>query len=364
MDIPVDALTSDRPRPLRRRLQVRHALVLSGLVMAWVSVAAVPAEAAPGAAHPARVSFGVEPASAQRPDGQPDFAFGVTPGAIVPDHVAVLNFSTKPLSLQLYATDAVNTASGGFGLLPANVRPVGAGAWVTLPRSSATVRVPARTAKRPGQVIVPFVLKVPDTASPGDHAGGIVASLRTVGHNASGQTVVLEQRVGSRLFVRVAGQLRPGLGITNLHADYHGAGNPFGAGRVSVSYRLTNTGNVEYGLVRGVHVGGLVGAGQQVNLASIPLLLPGDSLVETATVHHVWPQFLDRVTVTAKPVAAPGEPSPALGAVTARTRVLALPWLLLILIVAAGVAVSLGYRARRRSGGSGEPAERPERVSA
>jgi len=343
--------------------------VLSGLtaVSAGGGIAsAARALALPRAAHTTRVTFGIQPAGLHRPDGRSDFAFGVTPGASLSDHVAVVNYSARPLSLQLYATDAVNTSDGGFGLLPGGVRPTGAGAWLTLPAAAATVNVPGkRRSGRPGEVIVPFTLKVPDTASPGDHAGGIVASLRSIGRNKSGQAIVLDQRVAIRVFIRVAGTLKPELAISDVHATYHGGLDPFGRGRVTVRYQVTNTGNEDYGLAQGVGVSGLVGGGHSVAVGWIPLLLPGDSVTEAATVRGVWPQIRDRVSVTERPMAAPGEDTPSLSSQTARAAVWAMPWALVLLVVVVVAAGYLGYRTRAsRAAGPGQASPSPERVSA
>jgi hypothetical protein len=368
MVLPV-LVSIERPNTRRAQRAGRSAwLALTAVFCAAFGAIAglsAPAFASPRAASGARVTFGIQPAGRHHPDARPHFAFGATPGATLTDHVAVLNFSTKPLSLQLYATDAVNTSNGGFGLLPAASMPIGAGAWITLPKRAATVHVPAKTAKAPGQVIVPFVLKVPDKATPGDHVGGIVASLRTVGRNPSGQDVVLEQRVGTRVFIRVSGTLAPKLTLTDLHASYQGTANPFGQGSATVSYQVNNTGNVELALDQGVSVKGLFGSSQQVAVAAVPLLLPGDSIHETAHLPGVWPQFLVRATVTAKPLAATGDADPHLTSVTASTRFWAVPSSLIALLILVIVAVRFGYvlRRRRRAAGSISPRS-PERVAA
>jgi hypothetical protein len=322
-----------------------------GVMSACPSVAL----AATKTATTARVTFGVEPASAKGPDALPHFAIGATPGASQQDHVAVLNYSAQPLSLQLYATDAINTSNGGFGLLPATTKPTGVGSWVHLPRHSATVVVPKETAKKPGQVIVPFTLRVPTTATPGDHVGGIVASLRTLGKNASGQNVILEQRVGTRVFVRVAGALAPGLSLADLHATYHGVRNPFGRGYTTVSYEVRNTGNVELALNQGVTVSGLFGAKQGVTVRGVPLLLPGDAVQETARVSGVLPQFIDHASVTAQSVAPNGDVDPRLPPAHASARLWAVPWTLIALIVLVLVALRLGFVIRKRRASATEP---------
>jgi hypothetical protein len=334
-------------------------LAASCLSFGVIAGALTPANAAPKAASKAagkgKVTFGVEPATAHKVATLPDLDFGATAGGTLTSHVAVLNFSAKPLSLQLYATDAINTSNGGFGLLPANAKPVDAGAWVILPKSSATVRVPAQTAKAPGMLIVPFTLRVPTNATPGDHVGAIVASLQTVGHNSSGQTVILDQRVGTRLFIRVAGTLAPKLTLTDLRATYHGTTNPVGRGSVTVSYRITNAGNVDLAVNQGVAVTGLFGSKRQVSLAGLPLLLPGDSLQETAHLSGVWPEFIVRAKVTAQPLPTAGDTDPRLLTVTASTRLWAIPWTLLAIVVLALVALRFVFVLRKRRSGPADP---------
>ena len=92
----------------------------------------------------------------------------------------------------------------------------GVDSWVSLPPGLLTVRVSAKTADGPGQVIVPLTVRIPDNAAPGDHVGGIVVSLRSVGTNSTGQDVVLLQRVGTRVFIRVAGKLVPRASIEDF----------------------------------------------------------------------------------------------------------------------------------------------------
>ena len=115
----------------------------------------------PATPAPGRVTFGIEPASASGADGRASFTFGVTPGAVLFDHVSLLNYSSVPLTLQVYARDAEETTGGGFGLLPASSTSRGVGAWISGPPGDAAVEVPPETAKgQPGQTVVPFTVQV------------------------------------------------------------------------------------------------------------------------------------------------------------------------------------------------------------
>ena len=321
---------------------------MAGFLVVVLASSAPSALAAPAAKPAGRLTFGVEPASPHAADGRPYFSFGVSPGAILYDHVAVVNYSSQTLPLQLYATDAIETSAGGYGLLPSSVRPTGVGAWVSFPPRFANVRVPPATAKGPGEVIVPLTVRIPDNASPGDHAGGIVASLRTVGTN-KGQKVILVLRTGTRLFIRVAGVIEPKLSISELHATYTGTLNPVGKGEVTVSYAVTNTGNVDLALTQLVGVSGVVSDHRQVALANLPLLLPGATTDERVVVPGLWPQFRLRATVSAVeqlPVGSAGVP--ALSTVSASVSLWAIPWPLLAVIVLLVIAIALALRLRHR----------------
>ncbi len=322
---------------------------VTGAVLGILMFTALQATAASSPPSPSRVAFGVEPASAYGPDGRSNFSFSVTPGAIVFDHVAALNYSTKPLALQLYATDALETSGGGFGLLPATTTPTGVGSWITVPPQDATVEVPPQSAKGPGQVVVPITVHVPDKATPGDHAGGVVVSLRTVGANASGQNVVLEQRVGTRVFARVSGTSAPHLALSDVEASYSGTTNPFGKGLVRVNYRLTNNGNVNLAVTQSVSVSGLLGSKGTTAIAKVGLLLPGASLSESAVVPQLWPQLIERATVTAHGQATENSNVNAVTSATASTSVWAIPWTLLgiVALVLLLLVVLLLVRSRR-----------------
>lgn len=333
-------------------------------VLGWIFSAALPASAASLPSSKGRVTFGIVPALANGEAARSNFTISATPGGVAFDHVVALNYSTVPLSLQLYATDAIETSSGGFSLLPANIAPTGAGAWITIPAQFATVLVPAKTSTAPGQVLVPLTIHVPFKAAPGDHVGGIVVSLQTRGTNATGQNVVLDQRVGTRVFIQVSGPLSPKLTLSRLHSSYVGTLDPVGRGHVDVSYVLTNAGNVDLAVHQSVSVTGILGSKRVVNVPKVSLLLPGASIPEQVAVAGVWPQLLAHDVVIAKPIVlATGHGSPAVSA-SASVWLWTVPWLLVILVIVVVVAIYL-YRRKRslRSDGIGGEISRSDRAS-
>jgi hypothetical protein len=343
-------------RPWWRRPLVGAATAVC--VLGWMVGSALPASAdspptskAPTSKAPTskdRVTFGIVPALANGEAIRSNFAIAATPGAVAFDHVDALNYSKVPLALQLYATDAIETAGGGFSLLPANIAPTGAGAWISIPPQDATVVVPAKTAKAPGQVLVPLTLHVPFSATPGDHVGGIVVSLQTRGTNRSGQNILLDQRVGTRVFIQVSGPLSPKLTVSDLRSSYVGTLNPVGRGHVDVRYVLTNSGNVDVAVDQSVSVTGILGSKRVVTVPKVSLLLPGASIPEQVAVAGVWPQLLAHEVVTAKPVVlATGRGSPAVTA-TASVWLWTIPWPLVILLIVVIAAVYLYRRKRSR----------------
>jgi hypothetical protein len=301
-----------------------------------------------------RVTFGVEPASANGPDGRSSFSLGATPGAVVEDDVAVVNYSTVPLSLQLYATDAINISGGGLGLPPPTSRPTGVGTWISLPAASSTVEVGPESAGQPGFTVVPVLVRVPTDASPGDHVGAVVASLQSAGKGKSGQRIVLDQRVASRMYIQVAGPLRPQLTLTDLDTTYDGVLNPFGAGQVKVDYLVKNTGNVNLAVDQSLTSSPLIGSDRQITMPKIPLLLPGDSVHESVVVTGVWPQFLvhDSVTAQARELGQAVATAPIV--VTAGSETWAIPWpLIVIVLVVLGLLFIVIHRRRRRRRAAG-----------
>jgi len=344
------------PRVLRSRI-----LVVALVLMALAPIGGTSALAAQSAA-PSTVTFGVQPSSVTKTDGRPFFTFGATPGSRLTDHVAFLNYSLVPIRVKVYATDALNTVEGGFALLQAKQKPVDAGSWITLGSRHPFLVVPARRSKNspPGQVIIPVTMTVPATASPGDHGAGIIASLSTVSKNAQGANIVLDQRVATRVYVRVAGQVRPKLAIENLSATYHGTLNPFGRGFATVTYTVRNKGNVKLGGQQAVEVSGLFGGTEQApKMADIPLLFPGSSIQVSVEVPGVLPSFRLTATASVVPLMLSGDVDPGLAVkLSESVDFWGIPWPLiavgLLLVLLAG---AWWYRRRHRTAPEA-PAER------
>ncbi|MFK4223439.1 hypothetical protein [Streptomyces sp. NPDC019890] len=337
----------------------RTAAVLAACLLAVLPAAAGAASAAatvpatrPGDGGQGRTTFGVQPSAAKKPDARPNFSYGATPGAAVKDHIAVFNYGKEPLTLRVYAGDAFTTADGGFDLFAADHKSTDVGSWVKLGKN--LLSVPGRS-----HVVVPFTLAVPRNVTPGDHTGGIVASLSAVHSDKKGSKVAVDQRVGARIYLRVAGELAPRLTVEDLHTTYHGTANPFGTGSATVTYTVRNTGNVRLAARQAVGVRDLFGGGAKVaNPRDITELLPGAAVKITASATGVLPAVRDTTTVRVDPKPVRGDiKHRVLPRVTRTENFWAVPWALLsLLLVATGALTLLLVRRRRRRGaGPGAP---------
>ncbi|OLT24954.1 DUF916 domain-containing protein, partial [Actinomadura sp. CNU-125] len=225
-----------------------------------------PAAAAPA---PEGVTWAVRPAGPKGPNGRDYFVYSVSPGQTVTDKVSVTNLSDDTRTFSVYATDAFNTADGSFALLTAAQKPTGVGTWIDFAKKSYKVP-PGKTAD------IPFTLTVPHDATPGDHGGGIVASVARREATTGGRTVNVDRRVAARVYLRAAGPLRPGLQISALRTGY--ASESLGAGRMDVTYTVRNTGNVRVTALAKVSAQGPFGValGEPAE-RRVPELLPGGS---------------------------------------------------------------------------------------
>lgn len=352
-----DGFPSPRDIPRRKRwiaaMLWRVALVVGsvGWLVVWPAAAGASGSAtsSTSTAPPSNkneVTFGIAPSNTSRPDGRGYFGFSATPGATLTDHLAISDYAYQPLTLQLYATDAVNTRDGSFALLPPNKPSPRFAGWISLPPSDRTITVPAR-----GTVVIPFQLHVPTTATPGDHVGGVLATLQSMVTSPSGQRINLLQSVGTRIFVRVSGPLHPGLAVTSLKARYEGTTSPFGSGRVVLTYIVRNSGNVGLGGKQTVWVSGLFGSKTSARtVASVPLLLPGYSVRESVTLPSVIPELHMTGHVSISPLVIPGSQQPPSGPYKGVVSFWAVPWTLTaiagtVMVMIVGLLV---LRRRRR----------------
>ncbi|MFD0270360.1 DUF916 domain-containing protein [Streptomyces sp. NPDC127106] len=289
--------------------------------------------------------FPTPPAGAAVTDRAYFFHQGVA-GTTISDSVTIVNSSDRERTFRVFATDAVNTPVGGaFALLPADRTPRDVGAWVALaPQAASTVTVPAR-----GRLDLPFTVRVPQDAAPGDHVGGIVAlGTEVEGIQQDGKVQVgVKRQVGARLYFRVPGPLAPGLSVEDVRVRRSAPLLPWvRKARATVSYALVNRGNVVIEPRVAVRAEGLFGRTVLDRPAREQrlVLLPGQRIGLT----EPWPDApqSDRVTVR---VSAGAAAHPDLAAESV-VRFTAVPWpALALLLLLAAAAVTARTLHRRRS---------------
>ena len=335
-------------RPGKGRLAALVAALLIGLLGAeagTATAAPAPSPATVPATAPAaqqQQTFGIQPASATAPDGRSAYTYIATPGAQVKDHVAVWNYGDQPLSLTLYAADAFNTDTGGYDLLPAAKKSSDVGAWVHL--ATGTVELPPRSRQ-----IVPFTFAVPADAAPGDHAGGIVLALRRQTVDAKGNAIAVDQRVGTRIHLRVPGALRPQLTIVAVRTVYHGTLNPFDDGYTTTSYTVRNTGNIRLAGRQAVRVRNALGSVVTAKgPAALTELLPGNTATYSVRVSGVYPALWQTTSITIDPLALPGDTDPALPSATHNLKYATIPWTVLAVLLVLLIVGSIWYLGRRQ----------------
>jgi len=338
-----------RPRP--------HAPVAAGLLRAVLAtllavVAAAGAAVATGPAASAStlaaaaddVTWTVRTASNDLGADRTSFTYGVDPGGSLDDALVVANHGEDPLTFAVYAADGYTTDSGQFDLLTPDVESVGVGAWLQAGTDSVTVE--------PGvSVEVPLTVTVPENATPGDYAGGVVTSL-VQGDAAEGITV--DRRLGIRVNLRVGGELRAVLAVEDLQVDYAGTANPGGTGDATVTYTIHNTGNAVLSAQQAVAVAGPFGSlrAEAGEVEAPPQLLPGERWTVSVPVDRVTPALRLDADVTIRPLLTDASGSTtALDPVRATGHTWAVPWTLLLivaLLVAAAVVVPRLVRRSRR----------------
>ena len=349
--------STENPHPMNRSRTLATVLA-TALAVALAAVVAPAHAADPG------TSWGVQPSTPSGPDGRSDLSYQVAPGTVISDWIAVTNHSAGPATFRVYAADATtayDTAS--FTLVGADEASKDLGAWTSIdgknaacaPADAACIAAVGTTVTLdPGaRADIPFAITVPADATPGDHSAGIVASFVSQAATEGGTGVSLEQRVGTRVYLRVDGPLTPQLTVSGAVAGYNGGLNPF-SGTATVGFDVTNTGNTRVSAVPTVRLNGPFGiALATVALDQIQNVVPGRTGHVTAELAGIPPLVLLFADVTIDPApgagVAAGDPLPDL--VRVSVMAWAMPWMLLgaAVLIAAGIAIGVWWRRRSRA---------------
>lgn len=287
------------------------------------------------------VTWGVRTADNAQGESRQNFVYVAAPGATITDAIVVTNHDDQALDLAIYAADAFTTDSGQLDVLTDPAASVEAGSWIELGTPMLHLE-PGASAE------VPFTVTIPQNATPGDHAGGIVTVLSDP-EQEDGITV--DRRLGVRVMLRVDGDLAPGLVVENLSLEYTPSLNPFGGGEAVVDYVVHNTGNVRLSGLQSVALYGPFGAFRAdiEDLGEVPELLPGESWHVHAS-SPVYPLFWLGTDVTIAPEGPAGLVGGVIPAMfVTSASVIAVPWGLLVLVLLIAAAVVVGVILMRRA---------------
>jgi hypothetical protein len=292
--------------------------------------------------------FGARPAhfDSNNPATRAYFIRTVPRGGSFTDQVIVSNTASKPLTLRVYPVDGLTGATSGVVYSNRQDHLHGAGPWVAPTVSSVTV--PANS-----QTTVAFTVRVPKTASVGQHLAGLALEDMHSG-KSSGRfsvTEVLRTVVGIQLNVPGPAQSRIALQSFSI-APIQGTSYP------SVVVGLSNTGTKLCKPALSVSLNGPGGA--QRASRHLDTLLPGD----TIPYPFVWPHALAAGSYTAKITATGCGPSvtlhgrTSLGAKLVKSTVppqaarpassSTIPWWPIALVGFGGLVVGALFGRRRR----------------
>ena len=165
------------------------------------------------------------------------FNYQLDPSQEASDQFYIVNTGNTPIKLDVYAADAITDDAGGYSVKISSEKSTDVGSWVKFKSGKNLVQVDLKVGE---DATIPFTLRVPGFASPGDHLGGIAVATRA--SQSTGQ-IVIERRVVTRLYARIRGELSPLLTVSNLSASYLHSFSPF-EGALTEKFTIANVGNV------------------------------------------------------------------------------------------------------------------------
>jgi len=297
------------------------------------------------AADDGDISWAIQPANQDGPDGRDSFKFTLKPGESVTDWVAVSNLGDKPLTVKVYPMDAQTTVDGSFSIPPASVKPVEVGSWVGLTGGDGTYTIEPKKAK-----YIPFKLTVPMDAIPGDHAGGILSSPSELASSVQEDksNLAVDRRVGTRIYLTVPGERLPALSVSEPKIDYSAGWNPI-SGKTKVTYDVSNTGNVRVSGTVDLSLSGAAGWHlRDATTRQVDNLLPGAKVTFEEEFTGVPPAFRLTAKATVTPKSVEGTTDEPAAASSAESTIWAFPWIIVaVVLIIVLLVVLLIVRSRR-----------------
>jgi hypothetical protein len=351
------------------------AMVTSAVAFAAPSATAAPlSSAAPSrAGHPAAgehavatnppgsISWSAVGATSKGANGRYQFVYSnIKPGTVIKDWIELYNRGSGQAAFLTYGADATGTApQGSLVYLEVGKKSRDIGSWVTFYASPTQPTAPQGSFVMAGGngVIEPFTITVPRNVTPGDHTGGLMVQVSVPQKNAKGQQVIVYSRIALPILLRVVGPLHAGLQVSSISTGFGTSVNPFGASSATISYSVTNTGNVRMSGTQLLKVSGAFGMSGTITPPRLPTILPGDSVRVSTTVGGLYPAGPFTATVNVQPV-WPHSTVPVSGlallAASSSASFFAVPWALLVFILllagaSFGIWRFLRWRSRARA---------------
>lgn len=322
--------------PGRRPLVPLVALVAAGAIALTAGVSSASAATIDGG-----VAWTVQTADNDHGSARGNFTYDAEPGAVIEDAMIVANTGTTSLPLAVYAADAFTASSGDIDVLLDGTPSVDSGTWVSISTGNLELA--------PGErAVVDFTITVPADARPGDHSAGLVTSFAS--QDAS-QSLSVDRRLGTRINIRVAGELVPAATVTHATASYSPEWNPFVPGTLTIEYALENSGNTRITGRDAVTASALAGVFDTTTPAEqLSEVIPGSTIEvrrEIPVLSLGW--LTGSVTVSPEGV---GLGAGSVDPVVADFAIPAVPYslyavLLLLALLVVGIVLFVRHRARR-----------------
>jgi hypothetical protein len=186
--------------------------LVAGMALFFSSPAWAPA--APPAQPSGQVpSVGVTPTSTSPNDpnnGQWFFLDNLLPGQTGTSAAKITNPADVPQTLHLYLADMDFVANGGVRVAE-DGKSTDIGSWGGFGNQSTIVIAPKAT------ITVAFSITVPKDAEPGDHVGSVVVAMPP--QDVPGQSIKIERRVATRLYVTLPGEARAAFSIQQVSME-------------------------------------------------------------------------------------------------------------------------------------------------
>lgn len=277
----------------------------------------------------------------------------IEPGSAAKDSVVLTNHGSATADFAVYASDGVITEEGQFDIRGGSVEPQDSGSWITfddsLPENGTL------TLKAGDSATIGFEITVPQDATPGDHPAGVVAAIG--GTESKAGQLAVESRVGTRIHLRVAGEVQASLGASAVETRYEGSWNPLVPGRMITTTTLSNDGNVRLGANARTTAGGPFGLLEREGTeASWRELLPGDSVELESVTEGVWPLFWVGGSLDIAPQVVGEDVVEGLSTIKVPVSAVAIGWSQLTILVLLAGTVVLVIR-RRKAGAARREAE-------